>query len=60
MTAWCTECRDEFSPIEGNRTSDDPADQSNFCSDTCYSKFHDAIDAESAYTEAGWSAPVFP
>lgn len=57
--AFCTECRDEFTPIEGRRTSDDPADQCNFCSDSCYYRYHDRIDAQSAYNEAGWAAPVW-
>lgn len=55
MTAWCTRCGDEFAPIEGRPPSDDPDDQSNFCSDRCYDEHHDAIDAEAcvtAYREA--------
>lgn len=55
----CTNCGDQFSPIEGNRPSDEPGDQSNFCSDDCYNAWHDAVDAESAYREAGWPAPMW-
>lgn len=57
----CTECKDEFDPIEGRIPSDDPADQSNFCSDRCYEKFHDRIDFEESYNQARYSgAPVLP
>lgn len=56
---YCTNCGDQFSPIEGNRPSDEPGDQSNFCSDECYDAWNDAVDAESAYRGAGWSAPVW-
>lgn len=56
---FCSYCNDEFDPIEGQRPSDDPADQANFCSDDCYDRYHEAIDAQSVYDEAGWSAPVF-
>lgn len=55
----CTECGDEFDPIEGQVPSDEPADQSNFCSDDCYDRYHERLDAQAAYDEAGWSAPVF-
>lgn len=55
----CSECGDEFDPIEGQVPSDEPADQSNFCSDDCYDRYHDKIDAQEAYDQAGWSAPVF-
>lgn len=55
----CSECGDEFDPIEGQAPSDEPADQSNFCSDDCYDRYHDKIDAQEAYEQAGWSAPVF-
>lgn len=57
--AFCSECRDEFDLLEGQRVSDDPADQVNFCSDDCYVRYHDRLDAEEAYEQAGWSAPVF-
>lgn len=55
----CSECGDEFGPIEGQVPSGDPADQSNFCSDDCYCQYFDRIDAQAAYDEAGWAAPVF-
>lgn len=56
---FCSYCTDEFDPIEGQAPSDDPADQSNFCSDSCYDAFHEALDASEAHDSAGWSAPVF-
>lgn len=59
ITVWCTECGDEFYPIEGRIPSDDPADQSNFCDDDCYDTYHDRIDAQAAYDEAGWAAPLW-
>lgn len=58
--AWCTYCGEEFHPIEGRTPSEDPDDQSNFCSDSCYESWHDAIDAEAAYREAGYGSPVWP
>lgn len=57
--AFCSECQDEFDPIEGQVPSEDEADQSNFCSDSCYDTYHDRIDAQAAYDEAGWASPVF-
>jgi hypothetical protein len=60
MSAWCSECGDEFTPIEGRPPSDDPADQSNFCSDDCYDRYHERLDAQGAYREAGYGAPVWP
>ena len=62
--AWCTNCGDEFEPIAAIRrlagAIEDPDDQSNFCSDSCYESWQDAIDAEAAYREAGYGSPVWP
>lgn len=58
--SFCSQCGDEFSPIEGTGPSDDPGDQCNFCSDACYERHHEELDARSAYDEAAWPAVVFP
>lgn len=57
---YCTNCGDQFSPIEGNRPSDEPGDQSNFCSDDCAEGWWAAVDAEEAYYETRGGAPVHP
>ena len=59
-TAWCTYCGDQFDPIEGRPPSEDPDDQSNFCSDDHYDLHHALIDAEEAYRSAGYGSPVWP
>jgi hypothetical protein len=56
---FCPQCTDEFDPIEGQVPSEGHADQSNFCSDDCYNRYREAIEAQEAYDQAGWSAPVF-
>lgn len=56
---YCTNCGDQFSPIEGNRPSDDPEDQSNFCSDECAEYWQELTDAEEAYYSERGGASVF-
>lgn len=51
MTAWCTQCLDEFTPIEGNAAPVDP-DEPVFCSEQCREWFTAEEDALTAYHEA--------
>lgn len=48
MNAWCTECGDEFTPIEGNAAPIDP-DEPRFCSEQCAEAFSANL---TAYHEA--------
>lgn len=51
VTAWCTHCTDEFSPIEGNAAPVDP-DEPRFCSESCREAFAAEEAALTAYDEA--------
>ena len=59
---YCTNCEDQFSPIEGNRPSDEPGDQSNFCSDACYWQVERSIGHPSIFKKEATIADsnVFP
>ncbi len=59
MTAWCTRCGDEFSPVEGAEVPLDP-DEPRFCSYACEDAWSDLVDAEEAYYETRGGAPVPP
>jgi hypothetical protein len=56
--AVCSHCSDEYDPVEYRSVPVDP-DEPQFCSDTCEERYWAAVDAEEAYEQAGWSAPVF-
>jgi hypothetical protein len=61
MSAWCTQCGDEFAPPEHHPVAVDP-DEPRFCSDRCEEAYNDSADSElEAYREARYgSAPVWP
>lgn len=58
MTACCTECGDEYEPVEYNPAPQDP-DEPRFCSDDCEVKWLEAVEAEREYRSAGDAAPVW-
>jgi hypothetical protein len=58
VTAWCTNCADEFGPVEFNPAPVDP-DEPRFCSVECEEAFNAALEAEEAYWSAGAPAPVW-
>ena len=49
MTAWCTQCGDEFAPVEGNDPPQDP-DEPRFCSSQCEDDWY----ASGALLSPGW------
>lgn len=58
MNTWCTQCLDEFTPIEGNAAPVDP-DEPRFCSERCREWFEAQTAADTAYYEARHTgAPV--
>lgn len=59
MSAWCTNCGDEFAPVEGNEAPQDP-DEPRFCSDGCAEAWWAAVDAEEICRESRGGAPVHP
>jgi hypothetical protein len=58
VNTWCTNCGDEFAPVEGNEPPQDP-DEPRFCSETCAEAWSAAVDAEEVYRESGTGAPVW-
>lgn len=56
--ARCTECGDEYDPVEYTTVPQDP-DEPQFCSDACEMKHWDALDAEEAYRQSGMAAPLW-
>lgn len=61
-SAGCTQCGDEFAPVEGSPAPLDP-DEPRFCSDGCEEAYNDSDSAEfeDLYREARYgSAPVWP
>lgn len=58
MTAWCSQCGDEFDPIEGNEPAVDP-DEPRFCSDECAEYWQQLTDAEEAYYSERGGASVW-
>lgn len=56
--ARCTECGDEYDPVEYVTVPVDP-DEPQFCSDRCEDRWTAAEDAAEAYGAAGYPAPVF-
>lgn len=56
---YCTQCTDEYEPVEYNEPSLDP-DELNFCSDGCEETFAEEERARTAYHEARHGgAPIF-
>ncbi len=55
---FCTDCGDQFALLEGERSSDDPSDEVNFCSYECFERFQAALDAEEICRQAGWPSPA--
>ncbi len=59
MSAWCTYCGDEFTPIEGTGSVD--PDEPAFCSEEHRERQTALEDAEEAYKEGrSTAAPVWP
>jgi len=59
LSAWCTNCGEEFDPIPGVLVCKDP-DEPRFCSDNCADAWSAAVDAEEVYYSDAGGAPVFP
>ncbi len=56
---FCSYCNDEYTPIEGADAPVDP-DEPSFCSDDCGTRYWEAVDAASEWTQAyRGGAPVF-
>jgi hypothetical protein len=56
--AFCTQCGDEFDPVEYVTVPQDPGEP-RFCSGECEDDFHRAEEERTAYDEAGAGAPVY-